>query len=64
MKPDLKLIKSIDPDGVYTFAEAAELCSMSAAGIASWAKRGTIKKIAIGNRFFVTGAELKKAIQI
>jgi len=64
MKPTIQSLKSIENDTMYTLDEAAALCGVTAAGIRQWSLKGHVKFIRVGSRFYVTGAELKKAIDV
>jgi hypothetical protein len=64
MKPNIDRLKSITDEMMFTLAEAATMCGVTAAGVRSWAIKGQIKLVRVGSRFYVTGAELRKAVEV
>ena len=64
MKPTMEKLTSITNDTIYTLTEAGELCGVTSAGVRNWAYKNKIKLVTVGSRFFITGAELKKMIQM
>ena len=64
MKPTIEKLNSIVNEAMYTLDEAATLCGVTSAGVRNWAYKEKIKLVRVGSRFYVTGEELKRAIEV
>lgn len=64
MKPDTTGIKTLDPDAIFSVAETAKLLGMTHNGVLMRIKRGQIRVGRAGARYFITGADIQKQLQL
>lgn len=57
-RPNIKIIQNINPDAVFTRAEAADLLGMTTPGIAQRIRRGQLPAFKIGGTWYINGADI------
>lgn len=62
--PELEAIKTLDPEAVFSVAEAAKLLGMTHNGVLNRIKRGGLKSGKSGARYFIPGREIQQQIQL
>lgn len=60
--PDLEGIKTVDPDALFTIAQAARLLGMTTAGLSRRIRRGKMKAGKAAGRYIVKGREIQKQL--
>ena len=63
MKPNLTEIGLIDDGATFTPIEAGRLLGCTASCVTQWIGKEKIKAIKRGGRYFISGAEIKRAVQ-
>jgi len=62
--PDIESIKTLDPRAIFSVAETARLLGISHNGVLMRIRRKQIRFGKSGGRYFITGAEIQKSIQL